>query len=129
MPFDQPLEPQEVLSRFIFSSKDFSAPQNRVKHGAFLPSKEPLETSVSRTVGLGLAEVQAIGTLVGESRATALKAWGDVVVEDVLAIGLGVRPDAIPERHAAIIGWPELKDEQISLAQELAAAATLRLPA
>jgi hypothetical protein len=37
-------------------------------------------------------------------------------------------PDNVPERHAAIIGWPDQKDEQLSLAQCLAEVATLFVP-
>ena len=66
--------------------------------------------------------------MVGEPSDRTLQAWGDVLAGIVFDVGLDVRPDNVPERHAAIIGWPEQKDEQISLAQQLAEAATLRLP-
>lgn len=46
----------------------------------------------------------------------------------VFDVGLNVRPDNVPERHAAIIGWPGRKDEQLSLAQRFAAASALHLP-
>lgn len=66
--------------------------------------------------------------MVGEPGSRTLKAWGDVLAGAVFDVGLGVRPDNVPERHAAIVGWPERKDEQLSLAQRLAETATLRLP-
>lgn len=66
--------------------------------------------------------------MVGGPSGRTLKAWGNVLAGLVFDVGLDVRPDNVPERHAAIIGWPEQKDEQISLAQRLAEAATLHLP-
>lgn len=67
--------------------------------------------------------------MVGRESDRILKGWGDVVAGAVFDVGLDVRPDNVPERHAAIVGWPERKDEQLSLAQRLAAVATLNLPA
>lgn len=126
--FDQVPERGEVLSRFIFSTSHFRQRQGRVKPGAFLPLKDTLETSVFRTVGLDHGEIRGIGDMVGEPSGRTLKGWGNVLTGVVFDIGLGVRPDNVPERHAAIIGWSEQKDEQISLAQQLAEAATLHLP-
>lgn len=111
-----------------FWSGHFSAKQGRVKPDAFLPSRESRETSVFRTVGLHPEEVRAIGDRVGQPSSRTLKAWGDVLAGVVFDVGLAVRPDNVPERHAAIIGWPGQKDEQLSLAQRLAASAALRLP-
>jgi hypothetical protein len=128
--FDQVPDRAENLTRFIFSTSHVNlGQQQRVKPGAFLPSKGALETSVFRTVGLNAASVQTIGVMVGQwSGGRNLKAWGDVSAGVVFDIGLDVRPDNDPERHAAIVGWPVHKDEQISLAQQLAAEALLRLP-
>lgn len=125
--FDQVPGPREVLSRFIFSRSHFNLGQGRVKPGAFLPSRD-LETSVFRTVELGQEEIRRIGDMVGELSGRSLKAWAEVLAGVVFDLGLGVRPDNVPERHAAIIGWPEQKDEQISLAQQLAEVAGLHLP-
>jgi len=101
--------------------------QNSVKPGAFLPSRNR-ETSVFRTHGLDQYEIRAIGVEVGNPSDRELKAWGDVLAGIVFDVGLNVRPDNVPERHAAIIGWPAQKDEQLSLAQRLAADAALHLP-
>jgi hypothetical protein len=125
--FDRAPGRGEVLSRFIFSRRQFSPEQNRVKPTAFLPSKESRETSVFRTGGLEPAEIRRIGDQLGRDQ--ALKAWGDVLAGAVFDIGLEVRPDNDPERHAAIVGWPEEKDQQLSLAQRLAADAVLRVAA
>ncbi|MFZ1060418.1 MAG: hypothetical protein WAP47_14630 [Candidatus Rokuibacteriota bacterium] len=79
-------------------------------------------------MALDQAEIRRIGGMVGEPSGRTLKAWGNVLAGVVFDVGLDVRPDNVPERHAAIIGWPEQKDKQISLAQRLAAAAALHLP-
>jgi hypothetical protein len=123
--FDQVPERDEILTRFIFSSKHFSSV--RVKPDAFLPSSDMLETSVFRTVGMDAPGIRERGTLVGEAGGRSLKAWADVLAEVVFDAGLDVPPDNVPERHAANIGWPREKDHQISLAQQLAARATLSL--
>jgi len=125
MEFDQVPEQEEVLSRFIFSSSHFT--RERVKPGAFLPTKE-LETSMFRGAGLDGGEILKAGDAVGLRTSRALKAWGDVRAGEVFTVGLAVRPDNVPLRHAAIIGWPGQKDERLSLAQRLAVVATLRLP-
>jgi hypothetical protein len=126
--FDGVPEQDEILSRFIFSDSHFRRGQGGVKPVPFLPSPESLETSVFRGTGLTRSEIRAAGDVAGEPRGRTLKAWGDVLAGVVFGVGLNVRPDNVPERHAAIIGWPEQKDAQISLAQQLAEAATLRLP-
>lgn len=128
MAFDEVPEQSEILSRFIFSDSQFRRGRGEVKPGAFLPSSKSLETSVFRAAGLNRNEIEAAGAVVGEPSGRALKAWGDVLAGAVFAVGLNVRPDNAPERHAAIIGWPDQKDEQLSLAQRLAEAATLQLP-
>lgn len=126
--FDQAPGRGEVLSRFIFSKSHFSARDHRVKLDAFLPVGDPLETSVYRTERLDRPGIRRIGDTLGELRERTLEAWGDVLASEVFDVGLEVHPDNVPERHAAIIGWPDQKDEQMSLAQRLAAAATLQLP-
>ncbi len=51
----------------------------------------------------------------------------EVLASQVETAGLRLNPDNVPERHADIVGWPQAKDEQLSLAQELAEVAALRL--
>ncbi len=51
----------------------------------------------------------------------------DIQALNILVNNLQIDPDNTPPRHANIIGWPELKEERKSIAQELAAKASLRL--
>lgn len=50
-----------------------------------------------------------------------------MAVQQVVDVGLQVVPDNTPRRHANITGWPTEKSKKMSLAQELAAAASLVL--
>jgi hypothetical protein len=126
--FDEVPQREEVLSRFIFTRSHFNQPQNRVKPDAFLPSKSPVETSIFRGVGLANDAIQQAGNIVGQQSGRRLKAWGDVPAGVIYDVGLSINPDNVPERHAAVTGWPDHKDEQLALAQDIAEASTLRLP-
>jgi hypothetical protein len=121
-------EADEELTRYIFSRSHFAATKNRVKPDAFLPSPAPVETSVFRMIGLNRNTIQEHGQKIGRERDQTLRAWADVRAAVVFDLQLDVRSDHAPPRHAAIVGWPLEKDEQISLAQQLAAAAHLHLP-
>jgi hypothetical protein len=94
-----------------------------VKGDAFLPTKKPpRETSVSRIAGLKDHSVWRIGEATSQR---VLHARGDVLAKAVFAVGLEIRPDNKPKRHAAIVGWPAEKDRQIMLAQRIGEAAEL----
>lgn len=116
-----------MLCRFIFSRTHFVPSQQRIKGDAFLPTKAPLrETSISRIVGLKEELVWRNGEAVARASQRTLHARGDVLAGAVFAVGLGIRPDNKPKRHAAIVGWPEEKHRQMDLAQRIAATAGLR---
>lgn len=121
-----------MLCRFIFSRNHFVPLKRRVKGDAFLPTrKPPHETSVSRIAGLKEHLVWRIGEAVAQTSQRVLHARGDVLAKAVFTAELEIRPDNKPKRHAAIVGWPEQKDRQMLLAQQLAVAAELheRTPA
>lgn len=87
-----------------------------------------LTTSVFRIAGLTDGEIWKIGAGVAELRQKTLHARADVAVARVHETGLSLNPDDTPPRHANIVGWPADKAEQLSIAQQLAAAAVLRIP-
>ena len=60
------------------------------------------------------------------NRPRNLHGRADIQAFNILEINLQINPDNTPPRHASIIGWPELKEERKSIAQELAAKALLR---
>ncbi len=99
-----------------------------MKSSAFLPEPNSLETSVFRTIGLNEKEIWTIGEYhVAQPRGHTLRGRGEVLTQVPRRLGLNVRPDNQPERHAAIVGWPVEKDRQQLLAIELAEEATLFL--
>jgi hypothetical protein len=122
-----PVDPEEPISRYIFSSSHFSAQLSRIKHNAFMPPPSG-GTSVFRTSGLGEIEIWAIGQGISTQRGQQLHARGDLLTSDVLSLALAVEPSEPPPRHANITGWPQEKDQVKLKALELAGKATLRLP-
>lgn len=58
---------------------------------------------------------------------TELRARAELSVGQITGVGLRVESAEPPPRHANIVDWPLEKHEWMSLAQELAAVATLRL--
>jgi hypothetical protein len=122
------VEPSEPIARFIVQKSDFIVTQNVARPRAFLPNPTSLETSVFRIFDLTSSEIWNLGeTYVSGPRNRNLYGRADIIKKNVESLGLSVVPDNVPDRHANIVGWPKEKDEQISLAQELAAVATLKL--
>lgn len=120
-----PVDPEELLSRFLTQPKNhFTPTAGRVRYAAFLPNKA-LQTSVYRTEGLSPAEVWKIGDdLVGTPLGRPIPARADVAAKIVYDLGLAIDPDGIPHpRHANIIGWPASRPAQKLLAIKLAEAA------
>lgn len=95
-----------------------------MKPRAFDPP-ENLRLSVFRTDGLTIEEVWAIG----QAHLYPRHIYGsaNIKVSEVEDLDLLVDPDNSPPRHACIVGWPEDRAAQKSIAQQLAAIATLRL--
>ena len=127
-PFALPPDDAEPLSRFLLSKTRYSVEKMRVKYAAFMPEPNSLQTSVFRTLGLDAEEIWAIAERhVAQPTGHTLHGRGQVLAQVPRRLGLKVRPDNHPERHAAIVGWPAEKDRQQMLAIELADEATLFL--
>lgn len=94
-----------------------------MKPRAFLPLDG--ETSVFRTQDVSEPEIWQLAVVHVEPTRGRCLARGDLTAALVYGVGLEVMPDDEIERHAVINGWPAEKDEQLTLAQELAASATL----
>ncbi|HLA11413.1 MAG TPA: hypothetical protein VJ023_12575 [Pyrinomonadaceae bacterium] len=116
----------EKLTRYIFSNRYFSRQPPRVKTEAYMPSYGAV--SVFRIDALGQAAIWEIGSDLGRKRERTLYARGDTKAHDARELGLDIRPDEPPPRHANLIGWPENdKPRQKVIALQIAAAATLVL--
>ena len=120
---------REPIARYITTKRWYSREKNVVKPQAFMPPPD-LRLSVFRIDNLSEPEIWKIGftKVIGKmNQPRTLHGRADIQALNILEINLQVNPDNIPPRHANIIGWPELKEEQKSIAQELAAKASLRL--
>jgi hypothetical protein len=123
------IDGQETLARFITSKSGYSRGKNVVKPQAFMPPLD-LRLSVFRINNLSEPEIWQIGLkkIIDKMKIPRnLHGRADIKALNILENGLKINPDDTPPRHANIIGWPELKEEQKSIAQELAAKASLRL--
>ena len=122
---------QEALTRFITSKRWYSRKKNVVKPQAFMPPPNH-RLSVFRIDNLTETEIWKIGFNKVISKMNPprnLHGRANIMALNILENDLQIEPDNTPPRHADIVGWPELKEEQKSIAQELAAKASLRLHA
>ena len=120
---------QETIARYITSSRWYSREKNIVKPLTFMPPPD-LKLSVFRIDNLSEPEIWKIGfekVISKMIQPKNLHGRADIQALNILENNLQIEPDNTPPRHADIIGWPELKEEQKSIAQELAAKASLRL--
>lgn len=95
-----------------------------------MPEPVDNETSVYRIQGAEESLIWAIGKLrVADPQQRPLYGRADILASDVtgIASSLRVRADDDPRRHAVIAGWPTDDGEKLSIAQELAELAKLRL--
>jgi len=82
-----------------------------------------LELSVFRIQGLGESEIWELG----RKRLRSIHGRAVILVRAVQETSLRVIPNKPSSRHANIVGWPREKEQQMSLAQQLAAQAELCL--
>lgn len=123
------VNPKESLGRYLSQRTHYSPEKNSVKPQAFMPPLN-LCLSVFRIDGLQLEEIWEIGqkkVIDAMQQPKVLHGIADVKVSTVQENNLKVEPDDRPPRHANIIGWPEEKEKQKIIAQELAAKAKLVL--
>lgn len=114
------------ITRFIYSKSHIRRSEHRPKPGAFLPPPD-LRTSILQTLGLVPTEIWERGRNLRSDK--TLRGRADLTTLDVAAVGeLKVDIDNVPPRHGDIVGWPELKDAQVSLAQDLVDSSILHLP-
>ena len=120
--------PDDEITRFIFWAKHFSRLKSEVKHRAFEPPPD-LKLSVFRITGLTDPEAWILGRYIEDPPERVVQARADIARQNIVRHGLRVEPDEPPMRHHLIVDWPLEKDARISIAQQMAADAVLRLPA
>jgi len=120
---------QETIARYITSKNWYSRKKNIVKPQAFMPPPD-LILSVFRIDNLSEPEIWKIGfekVISKMNQPRNLHGRADIQALNIVENNLQIDPDNTPPRHASIIGWPGLKEERKSIAQELAAKASLSL--
>lgn len=118
--------PNEEVTRFLRHSNQYVPSTNRVKPKAFHPAPSDHKVSVFRIQGLTQLQIWSLGdTYVSSEK--GLTGRADLMIEQINTADLQVESAEPPLRHANIAGWPAEKHEWMSLAQELAAVAILRL--
>jgi len=121
-----PVAPDELLARFITSSRWFRKQDQTVKQDAFIPPENPLALSVTRHLNLTQDDIWIIGRGVAGTMVRNLHGRADVKTANVTAQRLNVVPQPVlPDNpnHANITGWPLEKNERKMRALELAKAA------
>ncbi|HUY81495.1 MAG TPA: hypothetical protein VMU92_07210 [Acidobacteriaceae bacterium] len=102
------LEPHDLVSRFIYSSRAFSAQHGFAKPGAFNP--EPYsKLSVFHSTGLSDKEIWGNGrkTLSAQRGRDKIYCRADLSVAIFISHLLKVIRDDDPfERHTSVVGWP-----------------------
>lgn len=131
-PSPEGVQPKDAVCRFIYNPRDFSRPAMKPMPRAFLPERGTgtWETSVGRLALMSDSRAWEVGRAIRSPLVPVART--DVLVEAVNAAAVRVVPapdeaNSYPE-HAVIVGWPEVKHEQKSVAAKLAFAATLQLP-
>lgn len=121
----------ELLARYITSSRWLRSSNQTVKPDAFIPLDS--ELSVTRHLHLTEEEIWKIGRKIAEGIPRSLYGRADVETRHVIAQGLDVvsqpiepdNPDHANHNpnHANIVNWPTEKDARKMCALEIAMAA------
>ena len=118
-----PVADEELLARFVVNSHEIRV-DGTVRPQLFLPYKR-VALSVNRHRDSTLDETWAIGHQVATQRGKTLLGRADIRASACRITPLDVVPSPIlphNSNHADIVGYPARKDEQLSLAEKLAAA-------
>lgn len=112
----------EILARYITSSRWFRRQDQTVKQDAFIPPESPLELSVTRHLNLSENEIWNIGREIATGQERNLHGRADVEASYVTAQSLNVVPHPVLNNpnHANIVGWPPDKDARKMRALEIA---------
>jgi len=104
------IAPDELLARYITSSRWFRKQDQTVTQNAFIPPNS--ELSVTRHLQLTEEDIWKIGRKIVEDTPRSLHGRADVETSHVIAQRLNVVPQPVDgnPNHANIINWPQDKD-------------------
>lgn len=116
------IAPDEILARYIFSSRFIRKSDGSVKPDAFIPHPY-LDLSVTRTINLSEEQIWAIGKNIESNRSTnaTLHGRADTTAQIFTDQNLNINPDPTKDNpnHAIVAGWPKDKPAQKMLALEV----------
>lgn len=120
-----PIAHDELLARYVTSSRWFRKQDLTVKQDAFIPPDSPLELSVTRHITLNEDDLWRIGKCIAGGMERNLHGRADIKTNCVIDQRLSVVPQSVPDNpnHANIVDWPIEKNERKMRALELAKAA------
>ena len=120
-----PVSIDELLARYVTSSRWFRKQDLTVKQDAFIPPEDPLELSVTRQITFTEDDIWRIGKVVAGGMERNLHGRADIKTDCVIKQRLSVTPQPVPNNpnHANIVGWPLEKNERKMRALELAKVA------
>ena len=117
--------PDELLARYIVSSRWVRKTDQTVKPDAYIPD-DSLELSVTRHLKLSENEIWRIGKTIAANIPRNLHGRADVKTSYVTAQNLEVVAQPLPgvnPNHANITNWPSNKEDRKMCALEIARAA------
>ena len=120
----RPLNPLELITRFIFQYWHFDQHKRVVLHSAFYPPRDR-RVSVLRISNLLERTIWDKGRAIGRVAGRSMKARADIQAASVSEVGLSIDVGTGRTRHADIVGWEE--SLILEKATELALRSTLRL--
>jgi len=114
----------ELLARYVVSSKWFHKEDQTVKQDAFIPDSF-LELSVTRHLNFSEDDIWRVGKIIARKISRTLHGRADVETAHVIAQRLNVvpQPESDNPNHANIINWPSDKDARKMRALEIARVA------
>ena len=120
--------PQALLARFILSKEHCK--KGRVWPGAFEIKEDETEISVFRIDGLPGNVIWEIGKkyIIPLRPGRHIHGRADLEAMSIMDLGLKIRPDNKPKRHALITNLPKEKYDRQEIAVRLAEASRLVLP-
>lgn len=129
-----PVASNEWLARFIVNSSEYRPGDNTVKPKLFCPYSR-VDLSVNRHRESNETELHSIGREVAVARGCNYYGRTDIRASSCQIDGLTVEARPIKDdpkvsdnpNHADIIGFPPKKEDQMSIAQKIAAAASKRI--
>lgn len=123
------LNSSDELGRYLTSSGWFAKSKNRVKHNAFMPNSEG-ELSVfnlTQKTEQERVQIPQKHILPKMPKGRSIYGYAGNVAKDFKKIKLEIVKVVPPPDHFNIENWPQSKDEQMYIAEELAYNASLNL--